>query len=811
MSTGPHRLDKYELRERLGRGGMAEVWKAFDTQLQRYVALKILHADLQQDPSFTARFEREAQLIASLHHPNIVQVYDFRVAQPPEVEEVMAYMVMDYVEGTTLARYLSSTSRAGKFPSPSDIVQLFTPICIAVDYAHQQGMIHRDLKPANILLDRRDPSHKSIGEPILSDFGIAKLLGDSATTHSGWWLGTPYYTSPEQAKGAAGNERSDIYALGIVLYELCVGTLPFHGENPTAIIMQQINADPIPPTRVNPAISPALSEVILCSLAKKPMDRFSSASLFAIAVAEALQQPVLPSLRQLAYQMQEIDKSTFVSPTSSKGSSSLSSQAGTPVPSSFSTWRSPQPISEPFSNPLLDEKISASEMSAYSSGQQADENSTVSMKDSASSSAVRPPSIARPSVLTPIPPVLVRPERSYGRRIFITLLIVLLLVGGSMGTLLLLTHTTASTSAVDSVVGNAFFISSGQLNQNNSQGINDEVQIDLHSIPDLPAGKAYYAWLLADRMLTEPAMTPLGPMHVDHGNVHLFYKGTAQHTNLLAIRSRILITVEDASVQPSSYSPNYSNWVYYAQLSQAASPADKLHFSMLAHLRHLLSESPELQVRGLHGGLDMWFLRDTQKILEWSTAARDSWGNAPDLLHRHMIRILDYVDGKDHVRADLLPSDPLMLADPLASQVPLLGPAPDGQDPPGYAFNNEPTPGYVYLVASHLAGTVLSPDATAEQRDLAARVQVGIDQVRGWLEQVHQDAKQLIVMNDRQLAQPQALALLNDLVTNAQYAYTGQVDPLTGQLEGGVIWICSNIQRIANFEIKPFQLQTYQP
>src|SRR3989442_12665767 len=157
--SGPRRLGNYELCERLGRGSMAELWKALDTQLQRYVDLKIFHSDLQNDPNFISRFEREAQVIASLHHPNIIQVYDFHIARPPESDSTIAYMVMDYVEGITLSEYIRNTSRMGKFPSPTDIVQLFTPICIAIDYAHQKGMIHRDIKPANILLDKRNTKH----------------------------------------------------------------------------------------------------------------------------------------------------------------------------------------------------------------------------------------------------------------------------------------------------------------------------------------------------------------------------------------------------------------------------------------------------------------------------------------------------------------------------------------------------------------------------------------------------------------------------------------------------------------------------
>src|SRR5437588_9978903 len=157
MSTEPvRRLGKYELQERLGHGGMAEVWKALDTQLQRYVAIKLLHPSLQADPNFVTRFLHEAQVIASLRHPNIVQIHDFQVSQPPESDSPTPYMVMAYVEGKTLADYIASTSAQGKIPSPVEIVNIFTSIGLAVDYAHQKGMIHRDIKPANILLDRHN-------------------------------------------------------------------------------------------------------------------------------------------------------------------------------------------------------------------------------------------------------------------------------------------------------------------------------------------------------------------------------------------------------------------------------------------------------------------------------------------------------------------------------------------------------------------------------------------------------------------------------------------------------------------------------
>src|SRR6266568_4097415 len=284
--AGPQRLGKYELRELLGRGGMAQVWKAYDTQLERYVAIKLLHSDLQADPEFITRFSREARVIASLHHPNIVLIHDLQISRTSESNNPIAYMVMDYVEGQTLANYIRTTSHIGKFPPPEDIVHLFASISRAIDYAHQHGMIHRDIKPANVLLDKRNTKQNPMGEPVLTDFGLAKLMGVTSGTVSGTWLGTPLYISPEQAQGHPGNERSDIYSLGVILYEACAGVPPFMGESIQAIMMQHIISMPISPALVNPTISPRLSMVILRGLAKNPADRFSNAPAMTAALAK---------------------------------------------------------------------------------------------------------------------------------------------------------------------------------------------------------------------------------------------------------------------------------------------------------------------------------------------------------------------------------------------------------------------------------------------------------------------------------------------------------------------------------------------
>jgi serine/threonine protein kinase len=243
MSIESRRLGKYELRERLASGGQGEVWKAFDERLRRFVAIKQLNAHLQADPGSIARFEREAQFIAALHHPNIVQIHDFQFVRDKESNTSTAYMVMDYIEGSTLGDYIRATSRKKQFPPASDVVSIFTAVSLALDYAHQKGMVHRDIKPANIMLDKRQPKGKLMGEPILMDFGIAKLQGGAETTKV---LGTPLYVSPEQALGLSGDKRSDLYSLGIILYEVMAGTLPFRSETIMAILLQHAEDNPPP-------------------------------------------------------------------------------------------------------------------------------------------------------------------------------------------------------------------------------------------------------------------------------------------------------------------------------------------------------------------------------------------------------------------------------------------------------------------------------------------------------------------------------------------------------------------------------------
>ena len=348
-------------------------------------------------------------------------------------------------------------------------------------------------------------------------------------------------------------------------------------------------------------------------------------------------------------------------------------------------------------------------------------------------------------------------------------------------------------------------MNSGQVNENSNQGINDELQVELANVPNPAPGKSYYAWLLGDSGQTEAAPIFLGHVTVEHGNLHFLYIGDRQHANLLGFASRFLINEDNAQNPSSDPLLDQRTWRYYAALPQTPNPADALHFSMLAHLRHLLVESPELAIRGLHGGLAFWFVRDTATVSDLANSLAADWRKQDvQAIHTQAIRILDYLDGEAFVKSDVPPGTP-MLADAQMAQVALLGPAPQDVAPPGYIYQNEAPPGYVYLIQMHMNGAVLSPQTTAEQRQLAKKINGGIDTLKRWFIQMHQDARQLVHMTAAQLRQPPALTLLDDLATQAQYVYTGQPNPAAGASQGGVLWVYDNLQRLASFDVAPYR------
>ena len=268
-------LGRYQVVERLGRGGMADVYKAYQPGLDRYVALKVMHPHLADQPEFITRFEREARAIARLRHPNIIQVFDF------DVQEGSYFMAMEYVEGSqSLKEVLAEFSHNGERLTLVQILQIIAKMADALEYAHHLGMIHRDVKPANILIPDLDT-------PMLSDFGIARLAGLSSLTATNLSIGTPAYMAPEQGKGEPASERSDIYALGIVLYECLTGKPPYDADTPFGVILKHINSPLIPPHLVIKNLPDDVERIVLKSLAKNPEDRYTSAALMRDALNTA--------------------------------------------------------------------------------------------------------------------------------------------------------------------------------------------------------------------------------------------------------------------------------------------------------------------------------------------------------------------------------------------------------------------------------------------------------------------------------------------------------------------------------------------
>ncbi|MFC9676134.1 MULTISPECIES: Stk1 family PASTA domain-containing Ser/Thr kinase [unclassified Streptomyces] len=263
----PRRLGgRYELGQVLGRGGMAEVYLAHDTRLGRTVAVKTLRADLARDPSFQARFRREAQSAASLNHPAIVAVYD--TGEDYIDGTSIPYIVMEYVDGSTLRELLHS----GRKLLPERAMEMTIGILQALEYSHRAGIVHRDIKPANVMLTRT-------GQVKVMDFGIARAMGDSGMTmtQTSAVIGTAQYLSPEQAKGEQVDARSDLYSTGCLLYELLTVRPPFVGDSPVAVAYQHVREEPQPPSVFDSEITPEMDAIVLKALTKDPDYRYQSA------------------------------------------------------------------------------------------------------------------------------------------------------------------------------------------------------------------------------------------------------------------------------------------------------------------------------------------------------------------------------------------------------------------------------------------------------------------------------------------------------------------------------------------------------
>jgi eukaryotic-like serine/threonine-protein kinase len=262
---------RYRVLRRIGSGGMADVWLAEDTHLQRQVALKVLHSRFLQDRQFVERFQREAEHAAGLQHPNIVAVFD------RGQDDGVNYIAMRYVEGPTLKQLIESGL------TPEGAAALVRQVLEGARFAHRNGIVHRDLKPQNVIVDGE-------GKAVVTDFGIARA-GVSEITQTGSVMGTPQYLSPEQAQGFEVTPVSDLYSIGVILYEALTGRVPFEGESAVAVAMKQVSETPQRPSSINPAVWPALDAVVMRAMEKEPGQRFQSADAFIAALDQAMREP----------------------------------------------------------------------------------------------------------------------------------------------------------------------------------------------------------------------------------------------------------------------------------------------------------------------------------------------------------------------------------------------------------------------------------------------------------------------------------------------------------------------------------------
>ncbi len=266
---------RYELREPIATGGMATVYKAWDTRVERIVAVKMLRSLAKTDRRAIERFRREAHAAARLSHPNAVTIYDFLE------ERGEYYLIMEYVEGVNLKQYLAQKGAL----SPQEAVQIAGQVCAVLQVAHANGFIHRDIKPQNIMIT---PD----GQAKLTDFGIVRVMEAAGLTNTGIVLGTADYLAPEQARGEPLSPASDLYSLGVVLYEMLAGRPPFVGSSAVQVAMQHANNVPPPPSRYNPRIPRALELVVKRALYKEPERRYTSAEAMRKALRESLKKSI---------------------------------------------------------------------------------------------------------------------------------------------------------------------------------------------------------------------------------------------------------------------------------------------------------------------------------------------------------------------------------------------------------------------------------------------------------------------------------------------------------------------------------------
>ncbi|GHO87198.1 protein kinase domain-containing protein [Dictyobacter formicarum] len=846
MSTSPRRIGQYELLQHIGSGHLGEIWKAHDFAQRRDIAIKLLHSDLQADPNFLHRLTSGNKVLTTLRHENLVSVYSAAVSRSNEARETATFIAMDYIEGYTLKDYIKATAQRGIFPATTDIVYLFSCLGAAIDYLHQQDIVHGDIKPTNILLHKQQRSRFAAGEPMLTDIGITQIAGNDS------YLSAPHYLSPEQAQNQPANKASDIYSLGIILYELCTGTVPFRGDNTFAVMSQHINALPAPPTLLNANIPPALAQVILRALAKDPTTRFPEATLLAYAIAEACAvQPTHPMVKQIAARRLQLQLSanttppntqsilgvsqplTPESPISMRPLQDLSARqqaqaekaqpislnanpnvsasavfpnsgplsAVTPsnkhsatnkysvtgpisvqrpvvapthlVPATQSDqpqFPRPSTLSGPLSKPD-NQLFQTRQISADSASAMGRSNSmphmealpaTPSLPDLQASQAA--PEAARPyqplsasDMQTPNPtptplPLPTAPTKAapvYRNKYVVAIALVLLvaMIIGTIGITNAVTHNNVGQAAgiqatrptippvgLTQVPGTLFF-------QDDALGHNDQLHLNMQHIAAPAQGKSYYAWLQMDTQ----AFVSLGELQVQNKAIDFTYGGDANHSNLLAHTLGMQITLEPAGSAPKTP----GNQIVYRASFAAAT---------LAEIKNILYSTPELPPKS---AVIVNMFETVKSMNDKAASIVDSMQQAKDysLVQRQSTRLIEMIDGTNYAResGDL----PAALPPQLHTSIGLLS-SPKQQ-------------GYLDILDKHLDTLKASAGNNANILQRIQNAKNGLQDLRGWLQQMRQNDVQLLKTNN--LAGNQNLSAALQLKQLAAYAYTGRTIP----------------------------------
>ncbi|HTI15017.1 MAG TPA: protein kinase [Dictyobacter sp.] len=808
MSTTPRRLGQYELLQTLGRGHMGEVWKARDLNRNCNVAIKVFFTDLQSDPYFFQRFTTYTRTLTTLKHQHILNVHEARLFEPATTSGIVAAMAMDYVEVYTLDDYLQTTSRRNHFPSIDNVIYLFKSLGSAIDYAHKQGIVHGNLTPGNILLQKQQQQHFFSGEPIITDLGIAQIAGNRNAYSS------PLYIAPEQAGGLPAEPVSDIYTLGVLLYEICTGVPPFRGDQNNSVLKQHIETLPIPPMLINTNIPPELSAIILTALAKKVTARFSNATQLAASIAEACSRQ---SVFHIPVPHIERPKSTTKIVATPKASSLLGVSQPEPkpalprpqtiklpvpdtakpqYPAASATPHVPATPSSPLQATGPISRISAKIQLVSLPGE-----TTISASNS--KKELIPPKITMPStysqprlraVQPPMvtPPALAQPQapatlpflphyhvpkslqtmfnfNKYPPYIIAAIIIVVLVILGSLISLsLALNHSATTTASNQPVIfGHIFF-------QDDAIGTDDQLHVELNSIPAPATGQGYFAWIIDEHQQAHL----LGALPVRNGQVSYTYPGDSKHTNLISYVQSIIITKNASGTPPVKPGTNV---VYSATFASMILPL----------IQNILYKTPGLATKGTainNMYTQVQGLNDKAVSIVDSIQSGSNQNN--ELAIRQAVRIIQMIDGSKYAAS----SGDLPAGIPGELNIPI-------------GLISSPTQqGYLDILNNQLLQLKGAEGNDQQLLQHIRNAQNAITDLKTWLQNIRIYTVQ--ILKAKNLSDPTIVNTALQLSQTAADAYTGRTIPPNNSPQpvigsAGALQCYTEVQYLAELNVQP--------